>query len=274
MNESFVFYRSFADALEKLPAEQFKEIMTALCQYALDGTVPELSDPMLEAIFLLIRPQIDANAKRRESGKKGAESRWSDGKPMANDGKGMANDSKPMAPSCDPIPNANANVNANVNANAKHTPPTPSHGDDGSVSDHPEKGTAAEKTDRLFEVFWLVYPKKVGKGDARKAFGKIRPSEKLVGMMIAAVKRQSASFQWTKDHGKYIPNPATWLNQQRWLDEVEPDMGRPDPTQHPPNRTRFHNLEERDDDIDADAVALSMRWLKGGGDGGGGGDDG
>ena len=27
-------------------------------------------------------------------------------------------------------------------------------------------------------------------------------------------------YFWMKDKGKYIPNPATWLNQKRWRDEL------------------------------------------------------
>ena len=26
--------------------------------------------------------------------------------------------------------------------------------------------------------------------------------------------------QWKKDNGKYVPYPATWLNQERWTDEI------------------------------------------------------
>ena len=127
MNESFVFYRSFAEALEQLPAEQYKEAMVAICRYGLDGVMTNTEDPVCHAIMTLVKPQIDANAKRRESGKKGAESRWhSDGKPMAKD-------SKPMATSCESIPNANANANVNANvkeksvekkARPRFTPPT------------------------------------------------------------------------------------------------------------------------------------------------------
>ena len=27
--------------------------------------------------------------------------------------------------------------------------------------------------------------------------------------------------QWKKDNGKFIPYPATWLNQERWTDEIK-----------------------------------------------------
>lgn len=71
-----------------------------------------------------------------------------------------------------------------------------------------------------FERFWRVYPKKIGKGDARKAFVKHQPSEKLTETMIKAIETAKKSVQWTKDGGKYIPNPSTWLNQERWEDEL------------------------------------------------------
>lgn len=82
----------------------------------------------------------------------------------------------------------------------------------------PEKKTQ-EKGAR-FDRFWAAYPKKVGKGAAEKAFGKIRPSEELTETMIRAVEAAKTSTQWRRDGGQYIPNPATWLNQKRWEDEV------------------------------------------------------
>lgn len=71
MREGFVFYRSFSDALEGLPAEQYKTIMVALCKYALNGEEPKSLDPVSNTIFTLIKPQIDANSRRYENGCKG-----------------------------------------------------------------------------------------------------------------------------------------------------------------------------------------------------------
>ena len=70
-----------------------------------------------------------------------------------------------------------------------------------------------------FERFWTVYPKKVGKQDALKAFKKVTES---IDALIAAVEQQKMSEQWTKDGGQYIPNPSTWLNQGRWEDQLPP----------------------------------------------------
>lgn len=71
-----------------------------------------------------------------------------------------------------------------------------------------------------FETFWKVYPKKIGKGAAEKAFKKHRPGNDLLQKMLISLDAQSKSLQWTRDSGQYIPNPATWLNQRRWEDET------------------------------------------------------
>lgn len=72
-----------------------------------------------------------------------------------------------------------------------------------------------------FLTFWEAYPKKVGKGAAWKAFQKVRPEGPLLDLMLKAVGDQRATAAWTREGGQYIPNPATWLNQRRWEDEIE-----------------------------------------------------
>ncbi len=72
-------------------------------------------------------------------------------------------------------------------------------------------------TSDAFDAFWKAYPKKTGKGEARRAFGKVKIS---LDILLTAIETQKKSKQWQKDGGQYIPNPATWLNQGRWEDEL------------------------------------------------------
>lgn len=95
-------------------------------------------------------------------------------------------------------------------------PPTPQRGE-GSVSPKATRPPADEPPG--FEAFWSAYPRKVGKAAAVKAFAKVAPSEELLRGMLGAVAEQRQSTQWLKDDGQFVPYPATWLNQQRWLDE-------------------------------------------------------
>lgn len=67
----------------------------------------------------------------------------------------------------------------------------------------------------FMEIFWKQYPRKVGKTDALKAWMKKLPDIEIV---VKALNWQKDCSQWKKG---YIPNPATYINQERWLDEPE-----------------------------------------------------
>lgn len=83
-----------------------------------------------------------------------------------------------------------------------------------------EKNTSSTAVEGFVE-FWSAYPRKVGKADAVKAWGKIKPDPETVKDILAAIAVQSESEQWTKHNGQYIPHPATWLNGRRWEDEAQ-----------------------------------------------------
>ena len=86
-----------------------------------------------------------------------------------------------------------------------------------------------------FERFWDCYPRKVGKGNARKIFAKLKPSEEMLGRMIRAVELAKQSPQWQRDGGQYIPYPATWLNQERWEDSPGDDL---------PDRRKSYDIQD------------------------------
>lgn len=81
IRESFCFYRSFYDAIKALPKKYQAQALDAVLAYGLDGIEPTDSDGVIQAIFALIRPQIDANNKRYINGKKGAEHGNKGGRP-------------------------------------------------------------------------------------------------------------------------------------------------------------------------------------------------
>lgn len=89
------------------------------------------------------------------------------------------------------------------------------------------KREGAGPDDPLFDRFWLAYPKKRSKGDALKAWKKLRPNEHLVTTMLAAIERAKTSEQWRKNGGQFIPYPATWLNARGWEDEIETSIAQP-----------------------------------------------
>lgn len=87
-----------------------------------------------------------------------------------------------------------------------------------------ETETETERTngqaapDDGFDQFWAVYPRKVSKGQARRAWNaaakKAAPAE-----IVNAV--ESFGSRVANSDPKFIPHPATWLNGERWSDEPD-----------------------------------------------------
>lgn len=92
-----------------------------------------------------------------------------------------------------------------------------------TVSDETDKDIDKEKDKELiakFEKFWSAYPNKKSKKNSLKAFKKINPDLETFKKMIEALEKQRQAIQWQKDSGQFIPLPSTWLNGERWTDEV------------------------------------------------------
>jgi len=88
-----------------------------------------------------------------------------------------------------------------------------------------EEETKEEKENILssFDTFWQIYPRKIGKGAARKKWDTLKKIGNLAPLetILQAINQQKQSEQWTKDSGEFIPYPTTWLNQERWSDEIK-----------------------------------------------------
>lgn len=120
MADSFVVYRSFHEALKELSREQYGNVMFAINEYALNGELPEDLTSIEKAIFLMAKPQLDANKQRRENGSMGGRPKKETEKPMVSE---TENQEKPMvienAETEKPNVNVNENVNENVNAHTE-----------------------------------------------------------------------------------------------------------------------------------------------------------
>jgi hypothetical protein len=71
-----------------------------------------------------------------------------------------------------------------------------------------------------FEKFWNSYPRHINRKSALKVFLRISPSAELFSKMMASLEVQKKSKQWLENDGRFIPHPGTWLNGERWEDDV------------------------------------------------------
>lgn len=137
MRDSFIFYRSFQEAIESCPKDDQLVIYKAIAEYSLDRIEPDLSG-IAKVCWVLIKPQLDANWRRFENGCKGAEHGKKGGAPKGNKNANKVNDTNnepqnkssqtPKQPQNNPkavekiTPNVNDNVfnvndNENINSN-------------------------------------------------------------------------------------------------------------------------------------------------------------
>ena len=72
-----------------------------------------------------------------------------------------------------------------------------------------------------FESFWSVYPRKVGKAQARKAWDKLKLNDDTVKMIAENIALRIKYGEWSDANKTFIPHAATYLNNARWEDEVE-----------------------------------------------------
>lgn len=141
--DSFVFYKSFYEACCDLGgttsnqsslfeiSEQEKlelELYRSIAKYAL-GEIEDLDSlhPTVKAIMRTIKPQIDANLKRYENGRKGGRPKNLDDKKdnlEQTKRKPKENQKKPKGENAKPNVNVNVNDNDNVNDNKRFVKPT------------------------------------------------------------------------------------------------------------------------------------------------------
>tara|TARA_R110000824_G_scaffold181444_1_gene362240 strand:+ start:3169 stop:3936 length:768 start_codon:yes stop_codon:yes gene_type:complete len=83
------------------------------------------------------------------------------------------------------------------------------------------KNVKKEKNDKEleFESFWKKYPRKISKSKALKIYCNIPDKEHP--LILIGLKKYNTHWIEKGIEMEFIPHPTTWLNQERWKDEVE-----------------------------------------------------
>ncbi|MCF9035295.1 replication protein [Acinetobacter nectaris] len=82
------------------------------------------------------------------------------------------------------------------------------------------KAETAKRLDDQFNSFWSAYPNKKNKKTAEAKFKAINFKKHSFDFIMQSLEKHKASFDWQKENGKYIPHPTTWINGERWGDEI------------------------------------------------------
>lgn len=78
----------------------------------------------------------------------------------------------------------------------------------------PEK----QEIENDFELFWSSYPRKVNKKKSFDVFKKINFKKHPLTTILDSIEKWKKSGMW--DDAKYIPHATSFLNGERWTDEI------------------------------------------------------
>lgn len=194
-----------------LTKSKWRKIKARLSDFLLieNGTI---SQKNLQKIWKKTQEKIQANA---QNGAKG-------GRPRSSKSKDLAK--------------ANGSISLNPNNNPNETIPEPEpYTELSTIVDNPpnpQKKSIAEigasppatvesskaKIQSEFDAVWAAYPRKVGKGNALKAWVKARKiasKDEIAPGLWAHIKVWNGGTPKDK-----IPHLATWLNGERWHDDA------------------------------------------------------
>ena len=206
MRDSVLFYRSFYDALKNIPDEERLKVYDAIMEYSMYDNETAL-EGVAYAVFLLAKPQIDANNKRYENGCK-AKAKQTGSKPEANR---KQTGSKPEA-----------------------------------KEKEKEKEKVKEKDNTYtcaFEEFWSAYPRKQEKAKAYASYKARLADGFSEDELMTAVKRYADECEARNTERRYIKLCATFLSANTpfvdYLGDYKPEEKQTGKV------TKFSNFHER-----------------------------
>lgn len=201
MRSHLKVYFDFEVKAKELTEEEKGRLLLVMLRYAKDGTEPEMTGNE-RILFPVFKAQIDEDIKAYETK--------------------VANGSRGGRPVMDREPEE-TEENRNKPEITENNQTEPEESEIRKKEERRKK--KEERRDIYFDRFWESYPRKEAKQTAKKAFEKLNPDEAILQTMLEAIERFKGSAQWREENGRFIPHPATWINQRRWEDEVKGGTG-------------------------------------------------
>lgn len=190
----FTFYRSYWDAIEELPAKAQLPILKAIIRYALFGEEPSSLSSVCRAVFLLVKPTLDASRKKAANGKQGGSKKKANSKQKSNEKE---------------------NEEEKENENEL----------EGEI----DKKQAPLLEGKAFTSFWEAYPWKMNREEAWEAWKTLNPDYNTAIKIMTGLEAWKKSERWTEQNGRFIPGAAKFLREREayWGNPPAPAAAKP-----------------------------------------------
>jgi len=205
----------------------------------------EIEDPVVQIAFLPIRQTLERDHEKylgivdrnRANGSKG-------GRPRKNPVGYLGTQEKPKEPK-----KADRDIGKDIDTDKEK-----------KGTNVPKEKAAPSQSLVEFESFWSGCQKKVGKPAALKAWQKMRKENRTTLTGEQLLERYNSIVEMeTKERGtaQYVPHPATWINQDRWDDDVIEPMKK-----YPFNQRVYYVTTEDTHPLNHDILAwvLDRKW--------------
>ena len=208
--DSMVVYKSVKIAISLLPKELQLDARNYVTDYWFYGIEADPNvNPMAYVVYVLNKPQTDANNKKYE--------RW---KKWWRPGCTWQKEEKPkVVENCkNKKPNVNVNVNENVNENVNGN----ENGNENANENEKKKNKKVNNKvvySELFESFWKAYPKKKGKQKAREAWENAIKWGNDPKYLITKAWEYATEIKLKRVEEKFIKFAQWWLNEWRFDDD-------------------------------------------------------
>lgn len=130
----------------------------------------------------------------------------------------VCSETRPNSPT---LPETPASLDES-SASGTDTPPNSAQCSEVKVLKTPSSTAPRPKADDpAFARFWDAYPRKVGKGEARKAWTKAIKAGADPEQVIAGATRYRDDPKRQRNGPEYTKHPGPWLNAERWTDQPD-----------------------------------------------------
>ncbi len=194
MRSHLKVYFDFEAKTTEYSDEEKGRLLLAMLRYAKDGTEGTLTGNE-RFVFPVFKAQIDEDIRTYDI-------------KVANGSRGGR-----------PVTNMEPEETEENRNKPEITETNRSEPEESEIRKKEERRKKKEEQDHLFAQFWAAYPRKASKVRAKKEFEKLNPDAEMLVTFLTAIAKWKESDQWQEDGGRFIPYPATWLNQRRWEDE-------------------------------------------------------
>ena len=210
--DRFVFPKSFYESIKTLKPAYREALYTGIFGFIFDDAEPELKSVELQRMWMLIFPILSKAKKISNTISNGTKDNL----------KTNSRDTK------ENVKRKPEQTKENVETISRQTPFKEKEKEkEKEYKDIPPKSPKGYSEE--FDKFWKAYPRSDAKQDAYKAFPKALKKTTL-DTLLKSLEVFKNTESWQRDNGKYIPYASTWLNGERWLDNLVTEVETPKPT--------------------------------------------